>query len=159
MQFDRAIQALCDAQVDFVIVGDLAGPFHGSSYATYLMEFCYARSSANMLRLVAALSPFHTRPRGIPAGLPFIWDEATLRNSTVLTLQTDLGEIDLLAEVAGIGLYEDVKRHSLTVEAAFERRVPVLDLPALIRSKRAAGREKDLSIIPELESLLETGSE
>jgi len=30
-----------------------------------------------------------------------------------------------------------------------------LDLPALLRSKRAAGRVKDLLLLPELESLVE----
>lgn len=65
-----------------------------------------------------------------------------------------MGDIDLLAEVAGIGDYEAVKAQSKMVDA-FERRIAVLDLRGLIQSKRAAGRAKDLSIIPELESLLE----
>jgi len=38
---------------------------------------------------------------------------------------------------------------------AFERQVPTLDLTGLIQAKRAAGRQKDLSALPELESLLE----
>ncbi len=82
----------------------------------------------------------------------------TLRNSTVFTLQTDIGEIDLLAEVAGLGAFEDVKRHSIIVEA-FDRRIATLDLRGLIRAKRAAGREKDLSALVELESLLEAEDE
>jgi hypothetical protein len=75
-----------------------------------------------------------------------------------LTLQTDLGEIDLLAEVAGLGTWEDVKAASIVVEA-FDRSISILDLPSLIRAKRAAGRAKDLAAIPELESLLETSDE
>jgi hypothetical protein len=86
--------------------------------------------------------------------LPFIWDEATLRNATVLTLLTDLGEIDLLAEVAGVGTWDDVKAHSIIVDA-FDRKIATLDLPSLIQAKRAAGRAKDLAALPELESLLE----
>jgi hypothetical protein len=39
--------------------------------------------------------------------------------------------------------------------AAFDRDILALNLPGLIRAKRAAGREKDLSALPELESLLE----
>jgi hypothetical protein len=73
-----------------------------------------------------------------------------LRNATVLTLQTELGEIDLLAEVAGIGSFEEVQ----AVEA-FERKVQTIDLRALIQAKRTAGREKDLSALPELEGLAE----
>ena len=121
---------------------------------TFVVEVCYSRSTANLGRLAATLALFHPRPRGFPESLPFVWDETMLRNSTVLTLQTDLGEIDLLAEVAGVGGWDEVKAQSREIDA-FERRVSVLGLPALIRSKRAAGRPKDLAAIPELESLLE----
>jgi hypothetical protein len=38
---------------------------------------------------------------------------------------------------------------------AFDRTISILDLPSLIRAKRAAGRAKDLAALPELESLLE----
>jgi hypothetical protein len=156
MQFERAVQALSDAAVDFVIIGGLSATFHGSAHVTYDLDICYSRTWANLRRLAAALAPFHPRPRGFPAGLPFVWDDITLRNGTIFTLQTDVGEIDLLAEVAGLGDFEAVKAHSITVEA-FDRHVVVLDLPGLIRAKRAAGREKDLSALPELESLLESG--
>ena len=81
---------------------------------------------------------------------------ATLRNGTIFTLQTDIGEIDLLAEVTGLGSFDDVKKHAITVEA-FERQFLTLDLPGLIQAKRASGREKDLAALPELESLLEAG--
>jgi hypothetical protein len=156
MQFERAVQTLSDAGVEFVIIGGLSATFHGSARITYDLDICYARTSANLRRLAAALAPFHPRPRGFPAGLPFVWDETTLRNGTIFTLQTQIGEIDLLAEVAGLGDFEAVKAHSMMVEA-FDRRVAILDLPGLIRAKRAAGREKDLSALPELESLLESG--
>jgi hypothetical protein len=156
MQFEKAVQALSDAGVEFVIIGGLSATFHGSARITYDLDICYARTSANLRRLAAALAPFDPRPRGFPAGLPFVWDETTLRNGTIFTLQTQIGEIDLLAEVAGLGDFEAVKADSITVEA-FDRRVAILDLPGLIRAKRAAGREKDLSALPELESLLESG--
>ncbi|HEV3200213.1 MAG TPA: hypothetical protein VGZ73_20050 [Bryobacteraceae bacterium] len=86
--------------------------------------------------------------------MPFVWDRSTLRNGTVSTLSTDLGAIDLLAEVSGLGGFDEVKACSILVQA-FDRSVWTLDLPSLIRAKRAAGREKDLRILPELEGLLE----
>jgi hypothetical protein len=156
MHFERAVQSLCDAGVDFVIIGGLAATLHGSARVTYDLDICYSRAAANLRRLASALSGFHPRPRGFPAELPFVWDEATLRNATVLTLQTDVGEIDLLAEVAGLGNFAAAKQHSIVVDA-FDRKVATLDLPALIRAKRAAGREKDLAALPELEGLLEAG--
>lgn len=158
MQFEKAVQTLCDAAVDFIVIGGLSATFHGSARVTYDLDVCYSRASANLRRLAEALAPFHPRPRGFPAGLPFVWDERTLRNGTVFTLQTDLGAIDLLAEVAGLGSFDEVKEHSITVEA-FGRQVVTLDLPGLIQAKRAAGREKDLSALPELESLLEVSGD
>jgi hypothetical protein len=158
MQFERAVRTLCDAGVDFVVIGGLSAVFHGSVHGTHVLDICYSRAPANLLLLAGALAPFHPRPRGIPAELPFVWDEVTLRNSTVFTLQTDIGEIDLLAEVAGLGAFEDVKKHSIMVEA-FDRRIATLDLRGLIRAKRAAGREKDLSALAELESILEAEDE
>jgi hypothetical protein len=154
MQFEKAVHALCDAGVEFVVIGGLSAILHGSTLVTYDVDVCYSRNAANLKCIVAALAPFHPRPQGFPAGLPFVWDAAMLRNSTVLTLQTDLGEIDLLAEVAGLGGWDEVKAGSMLVEA-FERSISILDLPSLIRAKRAAGREKDLAALPELESLLE----
>ncbi len=156
MQFEGAIRVLCDAGVDFVVIGGVAATFHGSAQVTYDLDICYSRASANLRRLSAALSPFHPRPRGFPQDLPFVWDEKTLGGATILTLQTDLGEIDLLAEVAGIGAYREVEARSLTVEA-FGRSVPVLDLRGLIEAKRAAARDKDIAVLAELEGLLEAG--
>src|SRR5690348_13352989 len=122
MEFESAVQALCDADVEFVVIGGLSATFHGSARVTYDLDICYSRTSGNLRRLVKALAPSHPRPRDFPDELPFIWDEPTLRNASLLTLRTDLGEIDLLAEVAGLGAYDDVKARSIVVEA-FGRRV------------------------------------
>ena len=154
MQFKTAVQALCDAEVEFVVIGGLSANLHGSARVTFDIDLCYSRGTSNLKRLAAALAPFHPRPQGFPAELPFVWDETTLRTTTVLALQTDLGEIDLFAEVAGLGSWEDVKAGSIPVDA-FDRTFSILDLRSLIQAKRAAGREKDLAALPELESLLE----
>ena len=94
IQFEKAVHALCDAEAEFVVIGDVSAILHGSALVTFDLDVCYLRSSANLKRLVAALLPFHPRPQGFPHGLPFIWDEAMLRSLAVLTLQTDLSEID-----------------------------------------------------------------
>lgn len=156
MEFERAIRALSAAGVEFVLVGGVAATLHGSASVTYDLDICYARTRLNLLRLASTLAPFRPRPRGCPVDQPFSWDWTTLATSTLLTLRTDLGDINLLGEVAGVGSHDDVRGAAVEVEA-FGRRVWTMDLPGLIRAKRAAGRLKDLSIIPELESLLEAG--
>ncbi len=156
IEFQKALEVLCDSGVEFVVIGGVSAIIHGSVQFTFDLDVCYSRDGLNLRRLTAALAPFHPRPRGFPPDLPFIWDPATVKNSTVLTLQTDIGDIDLLWEVAGLGTFDDVKKHTVVLDA-FGRRISTLSLPALIQAKRAAGREKDLRALPELESLLDAG--
>lgn len=156
MNFVKAVQSLVDGRVEFVIIGGWSAILHGSSYVTNDLDICYARGTDNLRHLAKALLPYRPRLRDLPRDLPFVWDEVTLRNGSVFTLATDLGSIDLLAEVTGIGDYSEVRASSIEVDA-FDRRVWTLDLPGLIRAKRAAGREKDLRLLPELESLLDAG--
>ena len=92
--------------------------------------------------------------RGAPPGLPFDWSAATLRMGLNFTLTTSVGSIDLLGEIVGGGQYEDLLPHALTI-TLFGAEVRLLDLPWLIRVKRAAGRPKDLEVIAELEALQE----
>ena len=70
------------------------------------------------------------------------------------TLTTDLGDIDLLGEVAYGETYQTLLPHSFEVEA-FGIRFKCIDLPTLIRIKEAAGRRKDHEAIAELRVLLE----
>jgi hypothetical protein len=102
MNFDAAVQALCDAGVDFIIIGGWSAILHGSAYTTNGLEIYFSRRPQNLRRLVQALAPYHPRLRDLPEDLPFIWDEATLRNGTIFTLTTDLpaGELWLGARPA-----------------------------------------------------------
>lgn len=158
MNYVKAVQILVDAEVDFVIIGGWSAILHGSSYDTRDLDLCYSRAADNLKRLSHALAPFHPRLRDLPDDVPFVWDEITLRNVTIVTLRTDLGDIDLLTEVGGLGGFEEVRESSIRMQA-FDRDVWTLDLPGLIRAKRAAGRPKDLLVLPELESLLEAGED
>ena len=66
-----------------------------------------------------------------------------------LYLQTDLGELDCIGEVSGIGTFQAVLRRS--VEATFSYGTfRFLNLGALPASKRAAGRERDLVAVRQL---------
>jgi hypothetical protein len=95
--------------------------------------------------------------RGAPPGLPFRLDVPTIQRGLNFTLTTTLGDLDLLGEMTGGGTYEQVVEHTVSLNV-FGRDIRVLDLPALIRAKRAAGRPKDLETIAELEALLAESS-
>ena len=153
LNLKNIIETLSQHNVDFVIIGGMAAIAHGASYVTADVDMCYARNKENLARLVAALKPFQPRLRDFPRDLPLFFDENTLGQGLQFTLTTSQGDIDLLGEVAGVGDFQDVERCSIVLDL-FGFDVKVLDLPALIRAKQAAGRPKDLLLIPELEGLL-----
>lgn len=152
--FEAVVRTLGDAGVDFVIVGGLAATIHGSARLTQDIDFVYARARNNVAQLVASLKPYEPYLRGVPRGLPFDWSEETVERGLNFTLTTSVGDIDLLGEIIGGGRFEDLLPHCVVVDL-FGHRCRCLDLPGLIRTKRAAGRPKDLEVIAELEALLE----
>ena len=152
LRIQALIQRLLDAEVHFVIIDGIAGFAHGSTRVTVDLDICYSRQRDSVGKLVAALAPLKPCLRGAPAGLPFKWDAQTLLSGLNFTLDTDLGPLDLLGEVAGIGQYDAVSKASQTV-VLFERPCHILTLHALIRSKLAAGRPQDLEDVKELEAL------
>jgi predicted nucleotidyltransferase len=149
-----AITSLAENDVEFVIVGGVAISLHSSAYITVDLDLCYSRSRENIRRLVSALSPFNPRPRNWPDGLPFFFDASAIANGTNFTFETDVGDIDLLGEVKGLGTYHDALTRCVTYEI-YGCRVMALDLGALIDSKTAADRPKDHLVLPELLALRE----
>lgn len=147
------VGVLVDAGVEVIVVGGLAAQAHGAARLTQDADFLYRRTPDNIERLASALAPYSPYLRGAPPGLPFVFDVGTIKRGLNFTLRTTLGDLDLLGEMAGGGTYEEVKPHTVSL-SVFGRQILVLDLPALIRAKRAAGRPKDLEAIAELEALL-----
>lgn len=82
---------------------------HGSAYLTKDADFCYARTCQNLKRLEAALKPYHPRLRGADADLPFVFDARAISRGMNFTLATDLGPLDFLGGISGLGAYEAVK--------------------------------------------------
>ena len=152
--FEAVIRTFSEAGVEIIIVGGLAATIHGSARLTQDIDFVYSRSGANVRRLVSALDPYAPYLRGAPPGLPFDWNAATIDRGLNFTLTTAIGDIDLLGEITGGGDYDALVPHTVDVDV-FGYRCLCLDLPGLIRAKRAAGRPKDLDALAELEALLE----
>jgi len=100
--FEEALRVLAAAGVNFVVVGGLATVAQGAAQVTRDLDICYDRRPENLRKLTAALTPHHPRLRGAPKDLPFIFDEQTLARGLNFTLETDLGDIDLLGELAGL---------------------------------------------------------
>lgn len=146
--------ALDEAKVQFIVVGGVAAVAHGSPRFTQDVDVVYSRTDDNLDRLVEALRPITPYLRGAPAGLPFEWSASTLRRGLNFTLTTSAGSLDLLGEIVGGGGFDDLIGEA-TYMRVFGHDVRVLNLEALIRTKRAAGRPKDFEALAELELLRE----
>jgi len=158
VSFTSMLRGLTRRKVRFVVVGGVAAAAHGSSRVTNDLDICYdASNRANLVALASVLKSWNAYPRGIESGLPFILDDRTLFGAPVLTLTTSEGDIDVMDRIAGVGDYTAVRLHSERI-SALGVGFRVLDLPSLIKSKRAAGRPRDHEHLPELEALLALGN-
>jgi hypothetical protein len=146
------VRLLVEHRVEFVVVGGQAMRAHGSAHVTDDIDLCYSRSAPNIAALAAALAGVHPYLRGAPPGLPFRFDAPTIQAGLNFTLTTDLGDVDVLGELRGIGGYEDVVALS-EERAVLGMTVRVLSLDGLIAAKKAAGRGKDRQHLLELEEL------
>ncbi len=153
-QFDKLLPLLVNSGIEFILIGGVAGNVLGSARLTFDVDIVYDRSKANLEKISQSLKPLSPYLRGAPPGLPFALDVPTLRNGLNFTLTTTLGDLDLLGEVAGGGTFKQLLSQTFVVEA-FGVKFRCVDLPTLIRLKRAAGRPKDLEALAELEALRE----
>jgi predicted nucleotidyltransferase len=151
--FQKVLELLEQGDIKFIVIGGVAAFAHGVARFTSDVDVVYARDRDNIRNLAAALASHSPYLRGAPPGLPFRFDEKTIGMGLNFTLRTDLGDVDLMGEIVGGGRFEDLL--SRTVEMTlYGTKCLCLDIPALIRAKRAAGRPKDLEAIAELEALL-----
>jgi hypothetical protein len=152
--FESLLRVLLRNGVELIVIGGVAAFGHGAARVTYDLDIVYRRTSENYEKLVLALRNFSPYLRGAPPGLPFHWDAATIKRGLNFTLVTDIGDLDLLGEVAGGGGYDALLPFSETL-ILFDLECRVLSLAKLIKVKRAAGRPKDFEAIAELEVILE----
>lgn len=105
-----------------------------------------------MARIVAQLTEWNAYLRGVEPGLPFILDERAMRASPILPLTTSMGAIDLRDAVPGVRDYTHALAASEAVRIG-KTELRALTLDALIASKRAVRRRKDVEQLVELEAL------
>jgi hypothetical protein len=146
------LRRLVEGDVDFVVVGGVAAVVHGSAYFTQDLDISYAPDEENLDRLGRVLVGLDARLRGVTDDVPFVPDGRTLLRTRVLTLDTPLGPIDLLAQPDGAPHYAQLRKRAVVEEIAGVQ-VRVASLDDLIAMKKAAGRPKDLVAVEELEAI------
>jgi hypothetical protein len=153
-ELNRLLQTLCDAEIDFVVVGGFAAMLHGSSMLTRDLDVCAVLTDSTVARLRAAFRDLHPTHRQTPQRLSFldIPDPGVpLKN---IYLQTDLGPLDVLGAITGFDDIADIRKNAVRLDL-FGRSVLVISMEDLIKAKEALGRPKDLLVAQELRAIVE----
>ncbi len=155
-ELNRLLQRLIESEVAFVIVGGFGGVLHGSSLVTRDLDVCALLTPANVEKLRGAFRELNPRHRLSSGRLSFLENPEPGTPLNNLYLQTDLGPLDLMSSITGVGDYARVAASAIEVEL-FGHRVKVISIEDLIAAKEALGRDKDLLAAKELRAILERG--
>jgi hypothetical protein len=148
------IAALVGHGVDFVLVGGFAARVHGSPLLTNDVDIVPRNDPENLACLSAALTDLDAKVRaeGVEP-LPFSHSAESLASARIWNLTTKYGDLDITFTPSGTHGYDDLRRDAIEVKLRGTT-VLLASLADIVRSKGAAGRDKDRRALPVLRELL-----
>jgi hypothetical protein len=130
------LRALERHGVEFVVVGGVAAQVHGWEGATADLDIAVSREPSNVERLNRALE-------SVDAGEGVIGAFGT-------AFKTRYGRLELVRRAHAIGGYRDWARNARAEQVDEGLTVVVAAPEDILRSKEAAGREKDRAALPQM---------
>ena len=142
---------LIASEVEFVLVGGFAAVAHGVTLVTRDVNICCRFSETNLMRRQKTFADLHPVHRSSPDLALELTPEqcANLKN---LYLKTDLGVVDCLSEVLGVGDFEEVLKHSIELDLPYGA-CRIIDIDTLIRAKEAMDRDHDRITVKHLKEI------
>jgi predicted nucleotidyltransferase len=145
-EFGRILEDLNDAGVRYVVIGGIALIRHGVVRATRDVDVVYDPDPSNLEAIRSLVRAWGaTRPDG--STLP----EDAIFAGRSIHLSMPFGELDLLSEQAASISFADLLERS-DVRRIDGVNAPICSLADLVALKRAAGRERDLADLSDLEA-------
>lgn len=138
--------------VDYVLIGGLAVAAHGYIRATRDVDVVPAPDRDNYERLAEALRTLEAELVGGDELPEVTLDAASLASGANFPVETAYGRLDIMQDEPGIPSYETLARAAFGVDLE-GRSIRVCSLEHLLAMKRAAGRDRDLLDVRELEAL------
>lgn len=138
----RIAAALCECRLDAVLIGNAAGALHGSPVTTVDFDFFFRATRTNLrkLKLVADRLGAVILPPYYPV------------SSLYRLVDDDTGlQVDFMADIHGVRSFASLRARATRLELGAATLL-VASLDDVIRSKRAAGRARDLAVLPVLEA-------
>lgn len=130
------LEALINHGVSFVVVGGVAAQIHGWRGATTDLDIAVSTAERNVMRLNAALSQVGAGP-GVLGALGTVFE-------------TRHGRLEIVRRADGIGEYSGWLANAHELRIVDGLTIVVADPDDVLRSKEAAGRDKDLMTLPQI---------
>lgn len=147
----RLLRELSRRDIEYVVVGGMAGVLHGAPVVTADVDIVHCRSDENVAKLLTLLTDlnatFRTDSRGLKP------NASHLQGHGHVLLVTTLGPLDVLCEVSEEN-YETLIEDSVEMNLGEGLRCQVVNLAKLITLKESAGRQKDKLALPTLRATL-----
>ncbi|MGD0077140.1 MAG: nucleotidyltransferase [Sedimentisphaerales bacterium] len=152
--FLEILKRLSQADVSYVVIGGVAATVYGCTLVTQDIDVCCEFTPQNLLRLQDALADLHPVHRMTPNRMPLKLTPDTAASLKNLYLDTDLGTLDCIGFVEGIGGFENVIKVSRKI-VVDKLTLNILTIDALIQAKEAMRRPRDQQAIVELKAIRE----
>lgn len=138
----RMLQVLFEHEVCYAVIGGLAVQAHGHTRTTQDVDIVPDPDPENLARLAGALRALGARAAGETAAWPGNRLRTALAAYDVLSLDTDVGGLDVHARPPGAAPYAELRARALVLEVAGVT-VAIAGRDDLIAMKRASGRPVD----------------
>jgi hypothetical protein len=151
--FHEIIEKLAKGKIKFILIGGFAGIAHGGTYVTQDVDICLDFSIDNLMALQEILKDIHPVHRMTPKRLILELTAQNCANLNNLYLDTDMGQLDCLGYVKGLGKYKDIESLSEIRDIGNGLKIRILAIDALIKTKKSMNRPKDREALLELEAI------
>ena len=138
----RILQGLFEFDVAYTVIGGLAVQAHGHTRTTQDVDLIPRPESENLERLAQALDALGAREAGQGSRLDAATLAARLARERVVSLDTDVGGVDVHLDPPGAAPYDELAARALVIEVAGVS-VSIAGRDDLIAMKRASGRPID----------------
>ena len=148
------LERLIRSNARFVVIGGYAVMAHGAPLITQDLDVCAPLDYGNARKIADAfrdLNPHHRRHVKV---IPIEITPEFCKNLKNLYIRTDIGDIDVLADVPDFGTYEKVEQESIEIELPAGK-CRIIGLDALIAIKSAVGRPRDREAVLLLRAIRE----
>lgn len=131
--------------LEVVLIGNAAAALQGAPVTTVDVDFFFRKTPANLKKLRAIASDLEA-----DILQPYYPVSGLLR----IARDSDGLQLDFMTVIDGISSFEGLRKRATRVRFG-DARLRVAALADIIRSKKAAGRPRDLAVLPLLEKTLE----